>query len=160
MAPFAGDAVAPGHHPAADRDAGAASRADDDAEHQVEALARAIRRLRKGEAIGVVGQADRPSENPLEVGLQRLAVEVRGVGVADQPVGGRGRTGDAGADAGVPGSRLTLGLGDQLANGLQAGLVAARRWNPHTGLEAALGVERRRLDLGSAEVHADPDHGR
>src|SRR6266516_1546417 len=99
MSPFAGDRVAPDEHLALDHDAGADTGTENHAEHHVRALPRAIDRLGKREAIGIVVQAHFAPERALEVLLERPADEPGGVRVLDEAGDARQRPGDADADA-------------------------------------------------------------
>jgi hypothetical protein len=74
------------------------------------------------------------------------------------PVAGEGDTRAAHADPHRPRPDLPLGLGHHVAHRLQARLVVRRRGDAHARLEPALGVQRRGLDLGPAEIHAEADH--
>ncbi len=89
MAPFAGGAVGATHQVTLDHQAAAGAGADDDTEDVVIALAGTVHRLREGEAVGVVGQPDRTTEESFQIHIQRLTVETERIGVADQAAGRR-----------------------------------------------------------------------
>jgi hypothetical protein len=159
MAPFAGEGVAALDQRAIDDQAAADPGAQDGGEDDARAGRGAVRRFGQGQAVGVVGEPDRPAHGAFQVGLEGPAIQVRGVGVAHPPVGGRGRSRPADAHGRPGDAGLPLHRGHQLADRGDAGLVFGRTGDTSADQHAALRVERRRLDLGAAEVHADPDHG-
>ncbi len=75
VAPFAGDGVGAHQQRAIDHDAAAHPGAEDGREHRARTGARPIGGLGHGQAVGVVGEPQRASEQGLEVVLQRLAVQ-------------------------------------------------------------------------------------
>src|SRR6185312_4793839 len=99
----------------------------------------------------------RPAERLLQVRAEVLAVQPHGIGVADQPGARRDRAGNAHADA-AAGSGLGLHRGHQVPDGLDGGAVAAGVRHALAHEDVAGGVQRRRLDLGPAEIDADPVH--
>src|SRR5436190_3262987 len=152
MAPLAGDGIAADDHPAIDHQAAADPRAEDHAEDDVRALAGAVDRLRKREAVGVVVQAHLAAQQPLEVLLERLAGEPGGVGVLDQTRAAREGPWDADTD------RAGADFRHQRSDGLQRrGVIPTRRQHSLAEYLAAL-VEAQRLDLRAAEINTD-SHG-
>ena len=59
MSPFPGDAIATRYNPAINHQAGAATCADDHAEHHAESDTGAVARLGQRKAVGVVGEPHR-----------------------------------------------------------------------------------------------------
>ncbi len=140
----------PGDHPPVHHDPGAAAGADDDAEHRPRARARAVRRLRQGEAVGVVLDPHRAAERLGQVPVQRVAVQADGVGVLHQP----GRRADHAGDADADRDRAELPPPPR-APGRPA--RAPRRRSRRRRLAAAqqhgaVRPEHGVLDLGAAEI--------
>ncbi len=156
MAPFAGDQLPAADDRALDDDAAADAGAQGGAEDHARVLSRAVDRLREGEAPRIVRETDFPFKNLLQVGLERVPVVGRVVGVRDD-AGVRGdEPGHADADpAGLAG--LGLGAADRIGEHLERGRIgAARRGNAMAEKLAALRVERRERDLRAADVNAQP----
>src|SRR5581483_273759 len=74
VSPLAGDPVGPGEHLTVDDDPPAGAGAQDDPEHHAGAGARAVARLREGEAVGVVREPERSGQEALQVAAQRPPV--------------------------------------------------------------------------------------
>ena len=85
VAPFSSDGVDAGDDPAVDHDAAADTGTENDAENRCGARTRAVDGLRQGEAVGIIGEADRTLQSVFEVCIQPLADETAGVGVLHTP---------------------------------------------------------------------------
>ena len=156
VAPFAADRLGADQRLALDHDAAAHAGAQDDAEHDRPAAARAVGRLGDGKAVGVVRQPHLVAlQQALEVAIERMAVQLRGVGVLDQAGGGRDRAGMADADAAAR-AHLGLELAHHGGHAVDGRFVAAlRRRHAHAGAFLAAVVEDDALDFRAPEIDAD-----
>ncbi len=161
VAPFAGDGVGSAHHLFVDHEAAAHAGAEDGAEHDFRIGARAVGGLRQRETVGVVGDAHRLPEGGGEIALQRMADEANRIGVLHQSRhrGNSTRNADAhGRHAGALGHGL--GRARELRHGAdRAGVVAHGCRGTLAEQRPPVAGQRDRLDLGAAEVDADPDVG-
>ena len=157
VAPFAGDRVGARQRPAAGHDAAADAGAENRPEDEVVPGRRAVGRFRQGEAVGVVGKAHRPGEQGREIGVHGPADQPDRVGVLDQA--GRGREGSRNADAdraatAEPGLGAVSQIGDRAQS---RAVVAPGRRDAFAQNGGAGFVEGGDLDLGAAEIDADPE---
>jgi hypothetical protein len=84
VAPLAGGGVAAFVDLAAERQTAAAASAEDGGEDDIHPGGDAVKALRRGEAIGVVGAADGTVEGGFEIVAERLACHPDRVGTLDQ----------------------------------------------------------------------------
>ena len=114
-----------------DHHAAAGAGADDDAEDDGGAGRRAVGRLRQREAVGVVGEPDRPIEQARQILGQRPAVQPGRVRVLDQSGRRRDRAGNADADA-CRARRVACSMSSTRPahRGQRVRVVAARRRDP------------------------------
>jgi hypothetical protein len=133
--------------------------AEDDAEHHRSAGRRAIGGLRQRQAVGVVGEAHRTAEHPLQVVGKRLAVQPGRVRVLDQAGGWRDRAWHADAHRAAS-ARRHFAAAHQFGDGRQGAVVVVPRRGQALPVERfAVVVECERLDLRAAQVDSDT-HGR
>jgi len=92
VTPFARDPVAARDHGFLHDEAAPDAGAQDDAEHHARVRGRAVDRLGKGEAIGVVLQPDLTSQSFRKVAVERLAVQPDRVGILESFVSVFGTT--------------------------------------------------------------------
>jgi hypothetical protein len=157
MTPFARNRVGADQQSAAYHATAADPGAENDAEDGLRTGPRAVDRLRHGETVGVVGQTHRPVKRGLEVALQGLIVQARGVGVTRA-------SGEPRHRAGVPMATLARTPSAHSAShpccdpADRRGRVTLRRRHPPSQQLAPVGVQCDDLDLGSAEVDTDPSH--
>jgi hypothetical protein len=160
VAPLAGDEVGTYETPAADHDARAYARAEDDTEHNVGPGARAVRGLRQREAIRIVHEPYRSPKVSLEVSAEGLAVQPERVGVLDEACLRNDRPRDA--DAYGPRSPLfpsptagALDVEHQVNDGIDQWLVRAGSIDASPDELPSIVTESDRLDLRSTEIYAD-----
>ena len=135
---------------AIDHDAAARAGAEDRAEHDPSALARAVDGLGECKAVGVVGEANLPFQFFFQIVLQAPPIERRVVRVEHAAASRRDRAGHADAEAAVNADRF-LCLGDEVGEDLQRVVIAAvRRRGAPTQPLACLVIENGELDLRAA----------
>ena len=154
--PLSGDPVRSHLDLPTDHQASTHPGSEDHPEHGTGAVPGAGDRFGESKAVGVIGQADLPTERRLQITIQRRSVEHHRVRVTQQS-GERGdRTGRPDPHS-ADGPRLRLHLADQPDDGVQCcAVIAGRGGNPPPNQYGALIVESHRLDLGTAEVHTYP----
>src|SRR5471032_408985 len=153
--PFAGDRLRADQSLAVDHNAATDAGAQDDAEHDAATRRRAVRRLRDGEAVGVVGQPHFAAERVFEIGLEWPAVEACGVGVLDQARRGRDRAGMRHAHAALPAGALFQIVHDARDCGDALLVGALRRGHAQALADRAVRAQHDAFDFGAAEVDAD-----
>jgi len=130
-------------------DSGAASRPDDDPEHNHATCGRAIGGLGEGEAIGVVGDADFPAEQPGEVLFEGLPIQRDGIGIFHES----GRRADRSWNAqsyGGAGADLGLGFAHHGGDIRQDVRVACGRGSPPAPQRRAVFIENQNFGLRAA----------
>ena len=139
-------------------DTSADAGAENDAEHDLCARPRAVGRFGQRKTVGVVGDADLAAEQRFQVGLDRLRVEAHRVGAAQQS--GRARDRARRADADSAGfAKLGLRVAHERRDRVENAVVVRSRRDAAAAQQlAAVGRQRDDLDLGPAEVDADPEH--
>ena len=155
MAPLAGHAVAALDQPAVDHQTPAAAGAEDDGEDHRAVRARAVHGFGQGHAVGVVGHAHGTLQPPLQIVMQRKAVQPDAVGVAHQARHRRDRAGHADPDAREALARLRLDRLHERGDGFEQGVVGAGIGPTDSGDDLAVGSDGRGLDLGAAEVDSE-----
>src|SRR6185437_5840332 len=112
MTPFSGDTVASANDLPTYDQAAAHARAQNDSEYDVAGCRSAIGRLRQGEAVGIVFEANFASQALREIPVERLAIENGRVGILEQSGTCGNGPGRCDADA-ARASKGQLGLIDQ-----------------------------------------------
>ena len=154
VAPFAGHAVGALDELAVDRQAAAATGADDHREDPGQACRRTVDGLGQGQAVGVVGQPHGTTQARLQVLAEPPAVQPSGIGVAHHARARRHRARRAHADRAAA-AGLLLGLGDQVADRDDGRVVGSRLGGPHASQEPAVRRQGGGLDLRAAKINAD-----
>jgi hypothetical protein len=90
----------------------------------------------------------------LEIALERLAIEPRGVGILNEPAGRRHGAGDADADAVLVGDLLLERAHHQADGPDGRAVVVARRGHAMLSERLPAGAQHDPCDLGTAEVYA------
>ncbi len=140
---------------AVDGDACPRASAQNHRKHHASALPRAVDRLADRQTVGIVVQAHRSIQPPLQVLQQRATIEHGGIGVADQPGNRRHRAGDRRAQR-QPAAELPIGRRHQRGDGLDGrGIVTLRRVASLAQQKPPFSIERGHLDLGTAQVEAE-----
>ena len=156
VTPFARDRIRSVEHLAPHDDTGADAGADDDAEDDRCARRGPVRRLGQRKAVGIVGDANLAPERRLEIAPDRLPVEAHRIRAAQQARGARDRSGRADADR-PSHAEVVLGRGDKAGERLdRRTIIVPRRRHPPPQELTAVPVERNDLDLGAAEIDAEP----
>ncbi len=138
-------------------DPGSQRRAEDDPG----ILSGAVEGLGDGEAVAVVGHADRQAENRFQIHVERLSLNPGGVAVLHQPGLRIEDSGHADTDGSNGFGRLFLQGRDQPGNRLQRPrIVAARRRHAQPHEFPIFPIEQGARALGAAEIQPDPDSGR
>ena len=135
------------------------ARSDDHAEHDMRALRRAVDRLRQHHAIGIVGDPHRPAERHAKIVSEPAPVQEFRIGIAHQAGARIGCARHAHADRSGLGDRA-LDLRDQRDDSVDRAVVAAGVGHALPRDDRSARIERRRLDLGAADVEADLHHRR
>src|SRR5262245_11711471 len=151
MPPFAGDGVRPRNDFPINHNSPSDPGSQDDAEHHAGAFPRPVHRLRQREAVRVVLEPDRSTQGSFQVLLQRPAVEPGRVRVLHQPALARKRAGNPDTDGALPGFLCKIRY-----RGERRVIVAARSRDALAEYLEPGGIESERLDLGPAQIDADP----
>jgi len=158
VAPFAGYAIGSVDDSPVHDQAAADSRPQDHAEDDGRSLTRAIDRLGKGKAIGVVGNANLALQTCAQVAEQVAPVEAGRIGVLHRARVARDRAGCAQAKVRER-SEFTLGGSHELFDRIQRLLIVALRSRDSVPIdEAPVLAQNRDFDFRAPKVYADAIH--
>ena len=155
--PFTGDAVEAAEHAAVGDDAAADARAENDTEHDAGVSTGAVHGFGKGEAVGIVFDADFTLQLRLQILAQRVADQAGRIGVLDRAVaqgfGARNTEADAAA---LP--EFVFDGFDERGDGADGRLIIALRCRSAATQQFPTGgIERDDLDFCATEVDAQAE---